>query len=152
MRAKFLAFSEQLHPAFERLMACEPISNRKRLPRGTPQCGVYLFSEGDSHLYVGRTNRLRARRREHLSGKNNDAPFAFKLARHQTNNIRAKGGPTRKALENDPIFSLAFLAAKLRIAEMEFRWVEEADPLAQCLLEIYVAVALDAQYNDFDNH
>ena len=35
---------------------------------------------------------------------------------------------------------------------MELRYVEEADPLRQTLLEIYVAVALKTPYNDFDTH
>lgn len=35
---------------------------------------------------------------------------------------------------------------------MQFRWVEEADPNWQCLLEIYATVVLDARYNDFINH
>ena len=34
----------------------------------------------------------------------------------------------------------------------EIRVVEEAAPLRQALLEMYVAIALDAKYNDFDNH
>ena len=35
---------------------------------------------------------------------------------------------------------------------MEYRWVEESDPTCQCLLEIYVSVALMTRYNDFDTH
>lgn len=35
---------------------------------------------------------------------------------------------------------------------MNIRVVEESDPLRQALLEMYVAVALEAPYNDFDNH
>ncbi len=154
MHPRFAAFAERLHPAFDRLMACEPVTGPQRLPRETPLRGVYLFSEGQSHLYVGRTNRLRDRHREHWAptGRHNDAPFAFKLARHTTNNLIAKGGMTRRALENDAVFRSAFELAKLRIAAMEFRWVEESDPHTQCLLEIYATVALDARYNDFENH
>lgn len=44
------------------------------------------------------------------------------------------------------------MAAKSRIARMSIRYVEESDPVAQALLEIYVAVVLKAKYNDFDNH
>jgi hypothetical protein len=121
------------------------------LPIGTPPCGVYLFSEGNNHLYVGRTDRLRHRHKEHWLGRANDAPFAFKLARHDTGHV-LKGGPTRKALEADPSFSAAFLKAKDRVSRMHFRWVEETDPNRQCLLEIYTTIVLDARYNDFNNH
>ncbi|MEY4966055.1 MAG: hypothetical protein RL274_1638 [Pseudomonadota bacterium] len=35
---------------------------------------------------------------------------------------------------------------------MDYRWVEETDPVKQCLLEVYCAVVLQTKYNDFDNH
>jgi hypothetical protein len=35
---------------------------------------------------------------------------------------------------------------------MSVRWVVEADPTTQALLEIYVAIATGARYNDFDTH
>ena len=35
---------------------------------------------------------------------------------------------------------------------MQVRYVRETDPLRQTLLEIYVAFATKAKYNDFDTH
>jgi hypothetical protein len=35
---------------------------------------------------------------------------------------------------------------------MEVRFVEEADPLRQALLEVYAAVALQTPHNDFGDH
>jgi hypothetical protein len=35
---------------------------------------------------------------------------------------------------------------------MDYRYVEEADPVRQCLLEVYCAAVLATPYNDFDNH
>ena len=35
---------------------------------------------------------------------------------------------------------------------MDIRYVEEADPVRQALLEIYVALASGAEQNSFDNH
>lgn len=151
MDPKFAALIETLHPSFERLMRCEPHTGRVRLPLDVPKCAVYLFSEGDEHLYVGRTDRLRDRHREHWSGRDNDAPFAFKLARHKTNNVE-KGGLTRRQLSIEPTFSIAFSEARDRVADMQFRWVKEADANRQCLLEIYATVVLGARYNDFINH
>lgn len=49
-------------------------------------------------------------------------------------------------------FGSAFLAAKRRVADMEIRYVEEADPVKQALLEIYAATSLGTPYNDFENH
>ncbi|MDD1638507.1 MAG: hypothetical protein LUQ56_10310 [Methylococcaceae bacterium] len=47
---------------------------------------------------------------------------------------------------------MAFTDAKARLRAMNIRVVEECNPLRQALLEMYVAVALAATYNDFDNH
>jgi hypothetical protein len=35
---------------------------------------------------------------------------------------------------------------------MDIRVVEEADANRQALLEMYVSIALDTPYNDFNNH
>ncbi len=63
---------------------------------------------------------------------------------------RADG--SRAQLIQDPHFALAFAEAKARLRGMNIRVVEESNPLRQALLEMYVAVALEAPYNDFDNH
>jgi hypothetical protein len=152
LNAKFAALVETLHPSFERLKGMEPHTGKVRLPLDVPPRAVYMFSEGDDHLYVGRTNRLRHRHREHWSGKSNDAPFAFKLAREKTGRMVAKGGLTRAELEIEPAFAAAFVEAKDRVAAMAFRWVEETDANRQCLLEIYATIALGARFNDFENH
>jgi hypothetical protein len=83
MNDAFRKHVESLHPAFERLMGMPPVKVCS-LPKQMPKRGVYLFSEGDSHLYVGRTNRLRQRLAEHCrkSSTHNSAPFAFLLARN----------------------------------------------------------------------
>ncbi len=83
------------------------------------------------------------------------AAFAFRLAREATGNIKAtykKGKGSRAELMKNRKFAAAFRAAKERIGKMDVRFVEEADPVRQTLLEVYVAVALRARYNDFDTH
>ena len=52
----------------------------------------------------------------------------------------------------DPDFMKAYDDARKRIRNMHVRYVSELDPVRQTLLEIYVAVATDAEYNDFDTH
>jgi hypothetical protein len=59
---------------------------------------------------------------------------------------------SRADLLQDRDFVLAFTDAKVRLRAMNIRVVEESNPLRQALLEMYVAVALAAPYNDFDNH
>lgn len=152
MNEIFRQHVEQLHAKYEALMRMEPVTLRG-LPKIVPRSGVYVFSEGASHLYVGRSKRLRDRLRYHSSSAE-DAPFAFKLAREQTGNTRAsyssKG--SREDLLADPQFRAAFQAAKERIHRMQIRFVDEPDPTRQALLEIYVAISLEAPYNDFDTH
>jgi hypothetical protein len=58
----------------------------------------------------------------------------------------------RANLCKHPIFVPAFVEAKRRVANMDIRYVEEADPVRQALLEIYVATSLGTPYNDFENH
>ena len=82
------------------------------------------------------------------------AAFAFRLAREATGKVEAtyrKVG-SRGALMQDPIFASAFDAAKARIREMDVRLVEELDPVRQTILEVYVALALQTPYNDFNTH
>src|SRR6266540_257222 len=158
MDDSFCTAVEALDPSFRRLIAMAALKALP-LPRGIPARGapgVYLFSEGDQHLYVGRTNRLRERLLEHgrPSSRHDGAPFAFLLAREKTVRTIAsyKKNGSRRDLEGDPQFADAFMAAKRRVRAMNIRFIEERDPLRQALLEIYVAVALRTPYNDFDTH
>jgi predicted GIY-YIG superfamily endonuclease len=49
-----------------------------------PQAGVYLLSEGERYLYVGRSDSMPKRLRNHSRGTHRQAAFAFKLAREAT--------------------------------------------------------------------
>jgi hypothetical protein len=126
------------------------------LPRGMPKNCIYLFSENDIPLYVGRTRRLRGRLRGHCASgsKENEASFAFQLARELHGTIEAAYTTegSRKSLMNDVTFCSHFDSSKDRLRNMDIRWVEEDDPLRQALLEIYVSVVLRTPYNDFDTH
>lgn len=156
MHPKFAVVAEVLHSSFESLIAQEPRRSDQPWPRDKVR-GVYLFSEDGRHLYVGRTNDVRARYGRHsLPGAHHGmAAFAFRLAREETGQVKATyraGKGSRKALAVDPVFKAAFDAAKARVRRMDFRYVSEPDPVRQAVLEIYSAVALETPYNDFDNH
>lgn len=146
MNETFKLHVEQLHRKYEALIQMEPVT-LATLSRNVPRSGVYLFSEGVSHLYVGRSKRLRHRLRYHC-GSAKDAPFAFKLAREQSG--KPKG--TRATLLTDERFIATFQAAKDRIRKMQIRFIEEPDPNRQALLEIYITICVSAPYNDFDTH
>ena len=148
----FRRLVETLHGKCEALLAMRPVAARD-IPRHTPVGGVYLFTEGSTHLYVGRTKRsIAVRIRDHFS-KAPDCPFAWLLAREATGKKATyKPDGSRKALLVDPAFKAEYERAKDRIREMSVRYVHEPDPTRQALLEIYVAVTTGARYNDFDTH
>lgn len=150
MDPKFAAFTEELHGTFERLMGMVPITDGF-LPTNLPQRGVYLFSEGGKHLYVGRSNSIRNRYFGHSrpGATQNSAAFAMILSREETGRKASyRAGPdSRSGLMLDPTFSEVFSRQKARIRAMEFRCVEEKRPVQQTLLEVYCAVVLGARYN-----
>ncbi len=81
------------------------------LPRQMPKRGVYLFSSREGRdLYVGRTNNLKRRIRQHCSGTHRQAAYAFKMARRSSGNTRPSYRPegSREALAKDPVFAKKF--------------------------------------------
>jgi predicted GIY-YIG superfamily endonuclease len=155
MHPAFKNYVENLHPAFDKLVSMPPLHICDGL-KGVPEQCIYLFSEGEQYLYVGRTNHFPNRMKQHTANwaQHNQAVFAFRLARELTGKLAASYTPegSRAALSAETDFSAAFMGAKQRIRAMDLRFVEEPDPLRQSLLEIYVAVALGTRYNDFDTH
>lgn len=156
MDEKFRVYTEALHPKFEALIGMSPATTGI-LPKEIRGAGVYMFSEGGRHLYVGRTRNVRSRYRQHtrVGTGHNNAPFAFKLAREATGILKStyKSDETSRAnLMLNQDFLTAFNIALERMRRMEFRFIEEADPTRQCLLEIYVSVVCGSPYNDFDTH
>ena len=154
MHGTFKKYVDALHPAFEDLIGMSPVKI-SALPKQLPNECVYLFSEGDQHLYVGRTNHFRNRMRQHSipASQHNQAVFAFRLARLATGHTEiayaTAGG--RVALAAEPEFDIEFRAAKARVRQMDLRFVEEGNPLRQALLEIYADVVLNTPHNSFEN-
>lgn len=157
METEFSSHIEELKPKLKNLLAKSPVTPDSLPTHILPRKGVYLLSEGDEHLYVGRSNNIKGRvgRHSRPGATHRMASFAFRLARDATGRTKAtykKGEGSRSALIKDEKFVAAFNAAKARIRKMDLRFVEENDPVRQALLEIYVAVVLNTPYNDFDNH
>lgn len=155
MNPKFSRVIESLEPAFQRLIQMEPVS-RERLPRTMPTQGIYLFSDGTSHLYVGRSDNIRRRIGLHCRAcsQHNQATFAFRMARQQTGQIEAAytTAGSRSEMVRDTVFGPVFANCKERIRSLDIRFVEERDATRQALLEIYAATVLETPFNDFENH
>ncbi len=153
MNQRFAALVEKLDAKFQELLAKPPVP-ASNVPSDTPTGGIYLFSEGDVHLYAGRTKRaIRDRIRNQIGANPNAASFPWLIAREATGRKATyKKTGSRGDLLADPTFRAAYDDATARIRKMDVRYVHEPEPLRQALLEIYVAVATAARYNDFDTH
>jgi hypothetical protein len=155
MHRIFKLHLRELEAKRRELLAMQPVT-RDSLPRGMPRRGVYLFSEKGRHLYVGRSNGIRKRIGRHCrrSAKHNMASFAFRLAKEKCGIGPAtyKKGQGRAEVTAQEVFAKEFAAAKERVRAMQVRYVEEADPIRQGLLELYVSVVHQTPYNDFDTH
>jgi hypothetical protein len=88
MNIKFLQLIESLEPKFQNLINMAPLKYGS-LPKNLPKRAIYLCSQKGEHLYVGRTNDLRARLRGHCSSasKHFSATFAFRIARQNSTGI-----------------------------------------------------------------
>ena len=150
MNARFRKHVERLEGKFRELIGTKPF-RVDQLPKNVPTSGVYLFSEGKKHLYVGRSREIRRRLNYHCSGQCTVATFAFHLAREGSGFLRATYKPkgSRKELAANPKFKRAFGKATKRVREMRIRFVEETDPVRQALLELYAAISLKTKYNKF---
>lgn len=140
-------------PAQAEALVCGPARHFGDFSDRGAQQGVYLFSEGEDHLYVGRTSRLHHRLINHCRGsaRSNrsplklkvmlaDAPFAVPVSRRTG----------WEDIVRDPAFAAAFETAKQRINRMQIRFLAEDDPLSRYLLEAYCALALEARYSEVD--
>lgn len=153
MEGEFKVLIDKLPVLFETLVnaGLKPWNNLGPLP----QNGIYVFYENGRPIYVGRSNRMKDRIKEHgrPSSTHNSAPFAFNLAKKVAKEKDVDVSRRRRELEKDPIFSGLFLKAKERVSRMSVKVIEVDNPVIQTLLEVYAALSLGTtEYNDFDTH
>ena len=129
-----------------------PVADHSTIPEAP---GIYLFSELDHAIYVGQTRKLRQRLKNHTNplGKNNQATFAFLVAKGEAEKSGVDVGQFRTKLEADQQFAGHFQAAKLRVSEMDVRFVKLAGPIERSVFEIYASLTLDTLlFNSFETH
>jgi predicted GIY-YIG superfamily endonuclease len=146
---------EGLDHSLRTLLACQPITFNTK-PRHLPNEVVYLFSNGATPVYVGRSNKFRQRLGNHCrhGSQANQASLAFRLACAEVQHVRQKyrrGYSAADALQNVDGLQAAFSAMKIQLRSMEIRYVSEPEQVKQALLEMYVALALDIPH-DFGTH
>ena len=119
-----------------------------------PPKGIYVLYEHEQPIYVGRSNNIKNRLRQHRipSSTHNSAPFAFNLAKEHYGQARGIK-MSRVEMGKDPMFQKLFLEAKARVSAMQVGVIGIEEPEKQAIFEIYAALALRTQrYNSFDNH
>ena len=116
-----------------------------------PQKGVYVFFEGNKPIYVGRSNRLKKRLKEHSQRSSvHSATLAFRIAKQNTSTLQKK--QTNEQLMKNRDFVEEFEAAKDRIARAKIRFIEIEDQIEQAMFEIYASLALGTELNNFGTH
>ena len=115
-----------------------------------PQRGVYVLYENGEPIYVGRSNTMRSRIRDHGadSSDRHSATFAFRLLREMLN------GPNGRAEDIEKAHREEYRQQRERVRAMTFRAVSITDQLEQTLFEIYAIIEkrTASKYNDFDTH
>jgi predicted GIY-YIG superfamily endonuclease len=134
----------------EQLLRASPhaLTNKSTLPN---KPGVYVIAEGENHLYTGRSKNLRQRMKNHASGRAEQSAFAFRLARQLSGKTRAtyKKEGSRKELMKDQNFIDVMAKCTTRVKNMSVLHVEIEDDVTQHMFEVYCALALKTQYNEF---
>ena len=115
-----------------------------------PRKGVYVFYEMGNPIYVGRSNNMRNRIREHgaASSDRYSATFAFKLLREALNYPGGRAEDIERAHKED------YRQQRERVRAMTFRAVAITDQLEQTLFETYAIIEMGTapKYNDFETH
>jgi len=154
MRANFSIFESILveMPNYEKQL--EEIQRSEITKKLQNKKGVYVFYENNIAVYVGKTDNLGRRLKEHArnSSKNNDANFAFKIAKLEWKlNNKTAIKITRKILDETETFLPHFDKAKKTVGNMKMKFVEIDDPNHQYLFEFWLAIKLSTKYNQFVN-
>jgi hypothetical protein len=118
-----------------------------------PEKGIYVFFEDGKALYVGRSDRMKERVREHgrRSSGHNSATFAFLLAKEIAGK-KINLSQNRKDVEKDPEFKQIYEKMKKRVKKMQIKVVDVSDPVEQTFFEVYAALELKTPYNEWRNH
>jgi hypothetical protein len=161
-RERWIEMVSEFESMLDELTGSKPHRHRQKPPL-PENPGIYLFSEGDEHLYVGITRNLRSRYGQHQrpSSPENSAPFAFAIARDDAQNDQFPvSGQTRTKLsENQEFATKYFGPAKDRVRAMDFRYLRisaedvDSDPKIAAF-EIFAAVVLGTEgyFNSFRTH
>ena len=115
------------------------------------EMGIYVFYENEIPVYIGRTNNIKQRLKNHLTEDRGyaKATFAFLKAAKKFNGQQKL---SRKEKFNDPDFKQHFLNALDEISQMKVKFINIDNQEEQHILEIFFAMEYKTEYNTFKNH
>ena len=106
--------------------------------------GAYVWLVQDTPIYVGITNRLRRRIKDHLVPDPSRANLAVRMAAKELDMAVS-------ATKRHAGFAQAFVNAQSTLAQAQLAWTEIPNSLVLYLFEPYCAMALDThEFNRFD--
>ncbi len=119
-----------------------------------PDKGIYVFFEEGKPLYVGRSEGMKERVKQHgrRSSGHNSATFAFLLAKEMAEKTEIDLSQSREDLEKDPEFKPIYDRMKERVSKMQIKVVEVSGPIEQTFFEVYAALELETPYNEWRTH
>ena len=152
MNKQYRTHVDEMPALFERLL------NAKRFPM-KPRSdwkqlrAIYIIWIDGKAAHVGRTRNLQGRVRGHVSNSHYSASFAFKQAR-RTLSIAASYTPenSRSALFAREDFYAEFAKHRAVLQASEVTFLEVTNPIDQYLLELYAAMELGLELDEFDTH
>ena len=118
--SEFASAIDSIKPAFRRLVEMNPFRLDQvpsPVPAGRP--GVYLLSESDRPLYVGRTRHVRGRLSDHRSSAVTRATLAVKMARIAAKRPATYTRGNHKTRERRPTMNLTIR----RLRHATGRWL-----------------------------
>jgi hypothetical protein len=151
MNAKFEKINNTFPALMEKLNKSHYIT--KEDLKKVPDRGIYIFYDGKKPIYVGRSERMRSRLREHSqqSSGHTSATFAFNLAKSRAKKLGIDISGNRKILEQDPHFSPIYKEEKTRVSKMKIKVIRIDNPIKQTLFEVYASMELKTQ-QDWGTH
>ena len=152
MNERFKKLTDRMPLRLQSLLEQPPIAIDDIGITQVPPKGVYVFFEVNKAIYVGRSNRLKERLKEHSqrSAVHNSATLAIRMAKRNISTQQKK--KTTKQLMEDSNFVKKFEVAKNRIARTEIRFIDIKDQAEQAMFEMYAILALKTEFNDFGTH
>jgi len=155
MNERFKNLTDKMPLLLQSLLKQPPIRIEDIGITQVPQKGIYVFFEESKPIYVGRSNRLKQRLREHSQSSSDhfNATLAFRIAKNSdiSTQMKKEKKTNQQMMENSD-FTEQFEAAKERISKAIIRFVEIEDQVEQAVFEIYAHLELRTELNDFDTH